>query len=135
MYKWAYFIHIYLYKICFHNTHWSKCLCLFQKKSYVHSTKKLSQLFFTVCSNKQQRQEEKLKITFNDNRPKLHLRNTYVQELCTCLRGALCCLKSNYFSKECHQDYSLESLTSGLFYKTVKQGLRSLHHPFKSGLV
>ena len=96
-----------------------------KKKSYVHSTKKLSQLFFTVCSNKQQRQEEKLKITFNDNRPKLHLRNTYVQELCTCLRGALCCLKSNYFSKECHQDYSLESLTSGLFYKTVKQGLRS----------
>lgn len=43
-------------------------------------------------------------------------------ELCTCQREALCHLISNYFSNKCHQDLSLDSLTSGLFYNTVKQG-------------
>lgn len=53
-------------------------LSVLKKKSDAHSTKKFSQLFFTVYSNKQKRQKEKLKIMFNDNRPKLHLRNMHV---------------------------------------------------------
>lgn len=123
MCKWAYFTPIYLYKICCHNRHWSKCFCLFQKKNHTCTPPKNSNSYFSLYVQTNKRDKKRnwrlfLMITGQNLTSEICMHTG----LCTCRREALCYLESNYVSNECHRDLSQDLIWPLLYYGKVGLG-------------
>lgn len=93
----------------------------FKKKNHTCTPPKSSNSYFSLYVQTNKRDKKRnwrlfLKITGQNLTSEICMH----AGLCTCQREALCHLKSNYFSNECHRDLSQDNPTSGLFYTMVK---------------